>query len=135
VIFGGGGPLDGGAKWIDGKPILGSHKTIKGTLFGILTGTSVGIFQGNLGGGLLQAVGAIFGDMVFSFFKRRIDLEPGASFPLVDQLDFIVFAIILSYPFQYTEFDRIIVIILLTLPLHYLSNFIAYLFKLKKNPW
>ena len=43
VLLGGGGPLDGGSKWIDGKPILGSHKTIKGTTIGILAGVTVGV--------------------------------------------------------------------------------------------
>jgi CDP-2,3-bis-(O-geranylgeranyl)-sn-glycerol synthase len=135
VLLGGGGPLDGGAKWIDGKPILGSHKTIKGTIIGILAGVTVGVLQGNFVGGVFQAIGAILGDLASSFYKRRIDLKPGESFPPADQLDFIFFAVLLSFPVQNTELYRIIIIILLTIPLHYLANFIAYILKLKENPW
>ena len=100
VILGGGGPIDGGVKWIDGKPLLGSHKTVKGTILGVVVGAIVGILQKNPLGGSLQAFGAIIGDIIFSFLKRRLDMVPGASFPLLDQLDFIIFAII---PFDFSS--------------------------------
>jgi len=135
VIFGGGGPIDAGLKWLDGKPLLGSHKTIRGTFFGIIVGTIVGVVQGNPIGGLLQSFGAILGDILFSFFKRRLNMQPGDSLPLVDQLDFIVIAVFLSYPIQQTPIMQIITIVILTLPLHYMVNIIAWVFKLKKNPW
>ena len=135
VVLGGGGPIDGGVNWIDGKPLLGSHKTVKGTVLGIVVGTLVGVLQGNVLGGVLQAGGAILGDIVFSFLKRRVDMEPGASFPFVDQLDFIIFAVILSFPVQPTGFNQILAILVLTFPIHYLTNIIAYWLRLKKHPW
>jgi CDP-2,3-bis-(O-geranylgeranyl)-sn-glycerol synthase len=135
VIFGGGAPLDGGVNWLDGKPFLGGHKTTKGTIFGIVIGTIVGLVQGNLLGGALQSVGAMLGDIITSFLKRRINIEPGESFPLADQLDFILFAVILSYPIQYQSWETTILIIIVTLPLHYLTNVIAYFLGLKKHPW
>ncbi|MDK2383642.1 MAG: CDP-archaeol synthase, partial [Candidatus Korarchaeota archaeon] len=46
VIFGGGRPLDMGKKFLDGRRILGDHKTIKGFASGILIGTLVGCLQG-----------------------------------------------------------------------------------------
>lgn len=135
VVFGGGAPLDGGVNWLDGKPFLGGNKTTKGTIFGILIGLLVGILQGNLYGGFLQAFGAISGDIISSFLKRRINIEPGASFPIFDQLDFIIFAVALSFPIQITRWETALVIIIVTLPIHYLSNLIAYLLGLKKEPW
>ena len=135
VVFGGGGPIDAGLKWLDGKPLFGSHKTIRGTFFGIIMGTIIGVLQGNLAGGLLQSLGAILGDILFSFLKRRINMQPGDSLPLIDQLDFIVIAVILSFPIQQPSLFQILAIIVLTLPLHYLVNIVAWVFKLKKNPW
>jgi len=61
VVLGGGMALDGGRKWLDGKPFLGSHKTVKGTLFGVFVGAAVGVLQGNPVGGALQSVGAVAG--------------------------------------------------------------------------
>jgi CDP-2,3-bis-(O-geranylgeranyl)-sn-glycerol synthase len=135
VVLGGGEPLDGGRKWLDGKPFLGSHKTVKGTLFGVIVGTVVGVLQGNPLGGALQSVGALTGDIVASFFKRRWNLRPGESMPLVDQLDFITFAVLLSYPVQRTPLEMVPVILVLTVPIHYMVNYVAWLLRLKENPW
>jgi CDP-2,3-bis-(O-geranylgeranyl)-sn-glycerol synthase len=134
-VFGGGAPLDGGVKWLDGKPFLGGNKTTKGTIFGILIGSIIGILQKNFYGGFLQAFGAISGDIISSFLKRRINIEPGASLPILDQLDFIIFAVALSFPIQIIKWETALVIIIVTLPLHYISNIIAYLLGLKKEPW
>ena len=135
VILGGGEPLDGGRKWLDGKPFLGSHKTVKGTLLGFAVGAVVGVLQGNPLGGALQSVGAVAGDIVASFFKRRWNLRPGEGMPLVDQLDFITFAVLLSYPVQRTSVEAMLVILVLTVPIHYIVNYIAWLLRLKEHPW
>jgi CDP-2,3-bis-(O-geranylgeranyl)-sn-glycerol synthase len=85
---------------------------------------------------VLLAVGAIGGDLIVSFIKRRLKLKPGALLPLADQMDFIVFAVILLSLFQpLPTWDRIIAILVATLPIHYLTNVLAWLLKLKSNPW
>lgn len=135
VVLGGGQPVDNGEPWVDGKPLLGKNKTIRGCLAGIMMGTIVGVIQGNFIGGFLQATGAILGDLISSFLKRRYDYKPGSSMPIVDQLDFITLAVILSYPFQATNLVSVAIIMIITVPIHYGSNYVAWLLKLKKNPW
>ena len=135
VVLGGGPPLDGGGKWLDGKPFLGSHKTLRGCIVGILAGIFVGAFQGNILAGLTQGVGAILGDLISSFLKRRWDIAPGESSPLLDQLDFILMAIIISQPFTRASFTEMILIIIITIPIHYIMNYISWLVKMKEHPW
>ena len=135
VVLGGGPALDGGEMWSDGKPILGPNKTIRGGITGIISGTLLGFLQGNLIGGFAQATGAILGDLLSSFYKRRRDYLPGSSMPLIDQLDFIIIAVILSYPFQATDLASAFIIMVITIPIHYGTNYVAWLLKLKKNPW
>ena len=136
VLLGGGGPLDGGRTWRDGEPILGDHKTVRGTLSGIAAGILTGLLQGAPLRGVLLAVGAIGGDLIVSFIKRRLKIKPGALLPLADQMDFIVLAVILLSLFQpLPTWDRIIAILVATLPIHYLTNVLAWLLKLKSNPW
>jgi CDP-2,3-bis-(O-geranylgeranyl)-sn-glycerol synthase len=135
VVLGGGPPVDRGASWTDGKPILGANKTIRGTISGVLAGTLIGLLQGNLIGGFAQSAGAILGDLISSFYKRRRDYSPGSSMPLVDQLDFIIMAVILSYPFQDTDLASALTIMVITVPIHYGTNYISWLLKMKKNPW
>ena len=135
VALGGGPPLDGGEKWLDGKPFLGSHKTLRGCIVGIIAGIGIGILQGNLLSGLSQGIGAILGDLLSSFLKRRWDVAPGESSPLLDQLDFIIVAIILSQPFTRATFTEMIVIIIVTIPIHYIMNYFSWLVKMKEHPW
>jgi len=45
VLLGGGKPLDGGRLWIDGRPILGGHKTFRGVFSALILGTLTGLAQ------------------------------------------------------------------------------------------
>ncbi len=136
VILTGGGSLDGDNKFIDGEPILGTHKTVHGTLSGIIAGTLTGILQGQPYRGALMAIGAILGDLIVSFIKRRLKLPPGAMFPIADQMSFIVVAVIFDMLIvPVLQWDRILVILLVTLPIHYFANVIAWMLKLKSKPW
>ena len=86
--------------------------------------------------GILLSIGAIGGDLIVSFFKRRVNLKPGALFPIADQMGFIVFAVILvSLAEPAPTWDRAVGILAATLPIHYLTNVLAWLLKLKSDPW
>ncbi len=136
VLLGGGPPLDGGRTWVDDQPLFGDHKTVRGTFSGIIVGIAVGILQMQPLRGVLLSVGAIGGDIVISFIKRRIKLKPGAMFPIADQMGFIVFAVLLVSLVQPSPtWERAVAILIATLPIHYLTNVIAWALKLKRNPW
>ncbi|MFX0009582.1 MAG: CDP-2,3-bis-(O-geranylgeranyl)-sn-glycerol synthase [Candidatus Hermodarchaeota archaeon] len=87
--------------------------------------------------------GAAIGDLVGSFLKRRFNIASGKPMWLIDQLDFIVFAILLScvpyifFPEYYFLLDvNILVFILILTPaVSVISNTIAYLIGLKEVPW
>ena len=87
VILGGGQSLDFGRTFKDGQPILGSHKTIRGFLAGLIVGTLVGIGEGFVLGkgglilGFALSLGALTGDLLGAFVKRRLKLPPGALMP------------------------------------------------------
>ena len=146
VLFGGGHPVDFGRKFIDGKPIFGQNKTIRGFIAGLFIGTlvgwaqetlapNIGLEKGSVLLGLCLSLGALFGDLVGSFVKRRLDLKPGASFPVSDQIDFVLLALLFSLPVKPPTFLYAVLIIALTLPIHLLANVIAYLIRVKKRPW
>ena len=140
VIFGGGYPIDGGKTFLDGKPIFGSHKTFRGFLSGLVVGTLVGFVQGTLFQynvllGFTLSMGALAGDLVGSFFKRRLDLPPGATLPIADQLDFILGAFLFSLPFSPPSLIIVLIILIITPPIHLLTNFLAYLLGVKKRLW
>ncbi len=136
VIFGGGEPLDGGRTWRDGRALLGSHKTIRGFLSGLLVGSAVGVIQMQPLKGFLMTVGAVLGDLAVSFLKRRIGLRPGAPLPIADQLGFIAAAVIFSSLVPPPpEFERVAAILVFTIPIHLATNILAWLLGLKDVPW
>ena len=135
VILGGGGSLDRGRTWLDGRPLLGDHKTVRGTLSGLAIGIIVGLVQLNPLKGVLLSVGAIGGDIVVSFIKRRVGMKPGALFPVADQMGFIVLAVALASLVEPPKWERVAAILLATVPIHLLTNVFAWLLRLKSDPW
>jgi CDP-2,3-bis-(O-geranylgeranyl)-sn-glycerol synthase len=136
VLLHGGGPLDGGRNWSDGKRILGDHKTVYGTLVGIIVGSIFGILQGNTLQGILFAIGAIVGDLLFAFLKRRLGIQPGKPLPLWDQVGFIILAILLgSIVEPRPTWLQDLAMIITTIPVHYVSNLFAWGLSWKKEPW
>ncbi len=152
VVFGGGKAIDFGKNWSDGRRILGDGKTFRGLVGGTACGIVVGLIQMNvpsqwsLGSFTLTTIitlsfGALLGDMVKSFFKRRAGFERGAELPLIDQLDFVAGAWVLTYVFDPQWFNYnftfwiIITVLILTPLLHRVTNIIGYHIKVKKEPW
>lgn len=152
VVFGGGTPIDFGKNWRDGRRILGGGKTFRGLFGGVACGVIIGLLQRqatasdifiipSITAVIALSLGALLGDIVKSFFKRRLGFERGAKLPLIDQLDFVAGAWILTYIFDPQWFADnftfwiIITVLVLTPVLHRLTNIIGYYIKVKKEPW
>jgi CDP-2,3-bis-(O-geranylgeranyl)-sn-glycerol synthase len=142
VLAGGGYPMDFGKKFFDGRPIFGKNKTFRGFFCGLVVGTAVGLLETLVFSyppffGLLLSLGALFGDLAGAFAKRRVGLAPGELLPVVDQVDFIVGALLLSLPVSlpFLSLELVVCVLIITPPLHLLTNFGAYKLGLKSNPW
>jgi CDP-2,3-bis-(O-geranylgeranyl)-sn-glycerol synthase len=140
VIAGGGQPMDFGKNFLDGKRIFGKNKTFRGFFFGLAVGIAVGMVEWMLFDypflfSVLSPLGALLGDLTAAFLKRRLGIAPGALFPIVDQIDFVVGALVLSLPLAILYWELAVTVIIITPPIHLLTNFLAYKLKLKKNPW
>jgi CDP-2,3-bis-(O-geranylgeranyl)-sn-glycerol synthase len=149
VIAGGGRPMDFGKNFFDGKPVLGKNKTFRGFFFGLAIGTFVGVVESlvfsypfplNVLFSVLSPLGALCGDLAGAFLKRRLGIAPGDLLPIIDQIDFVIGALLFSLPFfslplTITYWELAIAVIIITPPIHLLTNFLAYKLKLKKNPW
>ena len=135
TVCGGGNTIDGGLKFIDGRSIFGSHKTIRGFISGIIAGTLIGSIQGRVLEGFLLSFGALFGDLAGAFLKRRFLIEPGSLFPIVDQLSFVLFALVFVFPLSYLTVEEIFSSVFFTPLLHVITNVVAYLLGMKGDPW
>lgn len=162
LIFGGGTPIDGKRNFWDGRRLFGNGKTWNGLILGILVGMGIGILQGVLSIhviqgfnvysplqnyyynllpdnmlqgavlGLCLGAGALIGDIAGSFIKRRLKIERGRPAPLLDQLDFVIGALIFASLVVVIPLNLIILIIVLSIFLHLGANIIAYLLGMKK---
>ena len=80
-------PLDRGVEFVDGRPLFGRSKTIRGVLLAVLVTMAgapliglrwqVGFLVGSL---------AMVGDLVSSFLKRRMALPPSSRASGLDQV-------------------------------------------------
>jgi CDP-2,3-bis-(O-geranylgeranyl)-sn-glycerol synthase len=140
LLFGGGAPLDGGKNFLDGERIFGSHKTVRGLFAGIIAGSVIGLAESPVDGRLLLggfviALGTVLGDLLGAFFKRRIGIEPGSPLPVVDQLDFVFGGLILGQLVFPLSWWSILIVVLVTPPIHLGTNYGAYLLGIKRTRW
>lgn len=79
-------PLDRGLRFIDGRPLLGPHKTVRGLLGSVAGGGLAGLVLGlPLWLGLFTGLASMAGDLLTSFIKRRLNKSSGQDAPGVDQ--------------------------------------------------
>ena len=155
LVFGGGMPVDFGKSDSTGNRWIGDGVTwrglIGGTVIGIITGAVQGYFgpqilaefgdyiitpiitnipQGILIGFLL-GFGALLGDAIGSFLKRRLGIGRGKPAPILDQLDFLIVALILVSFVVKLSWLFVIIAIVLTLAIHLIANSAAYLLGMK----
>ena len=88
-------PLDGGVQVVDGRPLLGRSKTIRGVVLAVLVTTAgaplvglewtVGFLVGSL---------AMAGDLLSSFLKRRMALPPSSRASGLDQVPEALFPLL-----------------------------------------
>jgi CDP-2,3-bis-(O-geranylgeranyl)-sn-glycerol synthase len=155
LLFGGGKPLDFGKSDKKGVRWIGDGVTWRGLFAGTVIGIITGILQGFLAPyilpqigqnlitpivtdiphgiviGFLLGFGALLGDALGSFLKRRFGIGRGKPAPILDQIDFLVVALILVSPVVELNLLTVVIAIILTLIIHLIANIGAYLLGLK----
>lgn len=145
-------PLDFNKK-LNNEPILGSHKTFRGFISGILFSVAIAYVQSLLYQkeffmklsffdyhgwillGILMGFGALAGDAVKSFFKRRAGIKPGHKFIPFDQIDFIFGALIFVIPLVDLTLRIFLTSLFLSATLVIIVNHIAFYMKIRSEKW
>ena len=80
-------PLDAGKTFIDGRPLFGSSKTIRGIVVAVLATSACAPVLGVAWTiGFLVGLAAMAGDLLSSFIKRRIGRPPSSRALGLDQI-------------------------------------------------
>jgi len=139
--------LDLGLSFVDGRRILGDGKTFEGLFSGIIMGTLTGMimmfFLPTLFRGfyevLVMSLGALAGDILGAFVKRRIGLKQGAPAPVLDQLSFLVVSLLLVHILyrlpSWLSMHTIALLLGFTFLMHIGTNAFAYMLRLKDTWW
>ena len=140
-------------KTINSKPVLGKNKTFRGLIFGVIFSLIIAYlqfllykmgffknisffnYQNWLLFGLLMGLGALTGDLIKSFFKRRLNFKPGAKFVPFDQTDFVVGALLFIMPVFDLTLKIFVVSLVLSFVLHIITNHLAFYFRIRNEKW
>lgn len=147
-------PLDVG-RHFRGRRVLGSHKTWRGIVCGVIVGTIVLIVQQVMVSkwvplaelteeidyftlnpfivGPLFAIGALGGDALKSFFKRQRGIPAGRSWFPFDQLDIFLGAIAVM-PFIMLTWSQYVWVLLVCLLAQLVFTYLGYKMGLKERP-
>ncbi|MGI9027790.1 MAG: CDP-archaeol synthase [Candidatus Saccharimonadales bacterium] len=147
-------PIDGGRRY-RGIRIFGPHKTWRGLLVGAMAGGLVFVLQAalsdNLGSftnylddkeftmlplwfGAVLGFGALAGDAIESFFKRQRHIKSGEPWLVLDQVDYIIGACLLSLLFIQFDWHIYALILLNWFVLHIIFSYLGYRLHLKNSP-
>lgn len=146
-------PIDFG-KSINGKRIVGDHKTIGGFSFGVLFGTLVGVikylffdkylgdyqilhlsFVGNLFFYFFMSFFVLMGDSVKSVAKRLLNIAPHSAWVPFDEIDHSTLSMTMAVIFYGVPIKVMLTIIFVFFFLHVISNLIGYALKIKSVPY
>ena len=155
LVFGGGLPVDFGKSDSNGNRWIGDGVTWRGLIGGTIIGIITGAVQGYFGPqiiaefgdyiitpiitnvpegiliGFLLGFGALLGDAIGSFLKRRLGIGRGKPAPILDQLDFLIVALILVSFVVKLNWLFVVIAIVMTLAIHLIANTGAYLLGMK----
>lgn len=145
-------PVDLGKK-IGGKRIFGSHKTYRGFFFGIIFAIITAYIQFRLLKidffmqsslldysqwcliGFLLGFGALLGDSIRSFFKRRAGVAPGKPFIPFDEIDYTIGSLLLLSFIYVATWQIWIVGLLLNFMIHATANHVAHYIGWTQAKW
>jgi len=140
---------------LGGRPLFGQGKTWEGFLFGIAVAAAIAFIQQQAYPylpwdaspvalsivpmsaylGILLGLGAMTGDLIGAFIKRRLNMKRGQSAPVLDQLDFIAGSLLVASLLITIQWEWIIVLAVLTPAVHLIANAGGYVLKVKKEPY
>lgn len=140
--------------WPISTKLFGAHKTMRGLLMGAVFGSLAGFIQYLLFHipaiqaislvpyepwtfalwlGWLLGFGALVGDLVKSFFKRRRNIAPGKSWPIFDQIDAPLGALLVVAPIVPLTLLHGIIALIIFGPLSFIVSYIGIKLKMKNS--
>lgn len=85
--------------------------------------------------GFLLGAGAILGDLMKSYYKRKAGIKPGQKWIPWDQLDFVIGGVILSFLVYVPPVEVVFTLLVVSPFLHIAVNHIGYWLRVRESRW
>ncbi|MBI4145121.1 CDP-archaeol synthase [Candidatus Woesearchaeota archaeon] len=130
---------------------FGGHKTWRGIVLGVIGAIVIAFVQSRLAPyvgtfsiapyrdwwllGSMLGLGALLGDLLKSFIKRRLAIKPGASWVPFDQIDFVIGGLALSSLVFFPGWAAATVLLVMSFFLHIIVNRIGFALGMRSTSW
>ena len=127
---------------------LGDHKTVVGFISGMIVALAVACLQSKFHWrhdllpynhwptlGLAFGFGAMSGDSLKSLFKRFCKIRPGQPWIPMDQLDFVVGALLLVSPWAPVTWVDVLIILVISFAGDIAINHLSYALSIRNTRW
>lgn len=129
-------PLDGGRVLADGQRLLGKSKTLRGVVSALLLTPLAALALGEtvwLGG--LIAAGALAGDSLSSFLKRRLGRAPSSQALGLDQIPEALLPLLLVRGWRELDGLTLIGLVVAFVVLELLLSKLLYRLRIRRRPY
>ncbi|MCB1984888.1 MAG: CDP-archaeol synthase [Burkholderiales bacterium] len=129
-------PVDFRVIFFDQKRLLGNAKTWRGLIGSFLVTCPMAWLMGyDLTTGFLIAAGAMSGDLISSFIKRRLNMRPSSMAPFLDQIpESLIPALLVMQAFHLTA-NTVTYLVIIFFILEYVLSRLLYELGIRKKPY
>lgn len=129
-------PLDFNTRWLDGTPLFGKSKTVRGVVVGMLVPALLAPLVGHPihQGAVIGAV-AMAGDLFSSFCKRRMQLAPSSQALGLDQIPEVLLPALAARVWFELTLLEIALVVMVFFGLELVLSKLLYRFNLRDKPY
>jgi len=129
-------PLDAGMILADGQPLFGPSKTVRGVILSLLvTAVTAFVFALPWHIGAIIGAGAMLGDLVSSFTKRRLRMASSSQAFGLDQIPESLLPLLLVKPWIDIAYIDIALLVVAFVVLGLVLSRVLYRLRLRERPY
>lgn len=129
-------PVDGGLRLADGNPLFGASKTWRGLVAALLLTPLASVLLGYSPWlGAVVGLGAMAGDLLSSFLKRRMGIAPSGRALGLDQVPEALIPALLAVPMLDLDLGALLLAVALFAVLERLLSRILYRLHIRRRPY
>jgi CDP-diglyceride synthetase len=129
-------PLDGNVTFIDGRPLLGKTKTLRGVISSLaLTALVAPLLGFPVQLGLMLGIFAMLGDLVSSFVKRRLGMANSSMALGIDQIPESLFPMLAADWILDLGWTSVVFVVVTFMITGLLASRVLYMLKIRRHPY